>query len=132
MKVGISLTQEWNHFHSILVILSPSLPPSLPPSLLQFSISFYLVCNSSYQCPSGQYLNATNCSCNALHTCMTEDQPCQNGGTCEVMDGSGEHGDYFCTCPQNFTGVNCESEWPLYTVTAYNKHELMNLNYLNL
>lgn len=30
--------------------------------------------------------------------------PCQNGGSCEVMQGSG----YICTCTSRFSGIYCE------------------------
>ena len=45
-----------------------------------------------------------NCSCDEdLDECLS--YPCQNGGTCEQTE---EHGNYTCTCPDEFEGHNCQ------------------------
>ena len=53
---------------------------------------------------SGCLLGYLNVSGNCTHTCDA-DNPCQNGGSCN-MDGDS----YNCTCPSNWTGVNCTGE----------------------
>jgi hypothetical protein len=36
--------------------------------------------------------------------CILQDNPCENGGQCKDDIA----GDYTCTCPNGYTGRNCE------------------------
>ena len=41
--------------------------------------------------------------CTVLNAC--ERRPCENGGVCFLLESG-----YRCECPENFEGVNCESQ----------------------
>ena len=60
------------------------------------------------QCSVGNEPNSDCSECTAVHVCLTNN-PCQNGATCVI----GTNSDYSCSCVQNYTGQNCESELSL-------------------
>ena len=64
---------------------------------------FVCVCSI---CEPGQTLN-NDCSCELTDGCEAAGQPCQNGGTCTSNLSAPPH--YFCQCPANRTGQNCEN-----------------------
>ena len=53
----------------------------------------------SYLCRCGRGYTGPNCTLPNL----CDFNPCQNGGTCDVVDNG-----YTCYCSKNYTGVNCE------------------------
>ncbi|CAH1777875.1 unnamed protein product, partial [Owenia fusiformis] len=79
-----------------------SLPPALDPQ-----------CPDSGFCVRGQCFRQA-CCCEEHYTGFLCDEliryclsnPCQNGGTCRERPGGGG---YICTCPEQSTGINCET-----------------------
>ena len=50
-------------------------------SVMNFSI-VYTECNIT--CQQGYSVNSSCSGCDPVHICVTGDNPCQNGGTCEI------------------------------------------------
>ncbi|XP_041088485.1 protocadherin Fat 4 [Polyodon spathula] len=69
-----------------LVLAQPSHPP------------VQIGCSSANNCFSSSCSEEASAS-----PCLS--QPCKNGGTCTVL----AVGEFYCTCPSNFTGPLCES-----------------------
>ena len=71
-----------------------------------FSI-VYTECNIT--CQQGYSVNSSCIGCDPVHICVTGDNPCQNGGTCEI--GTSNNTDYTCSCDGNYVGQSCDSKW---------------------
>ena len=69
-------------------------------------------CENGGQCHN--VLNDYHCTCSddyvgthcEMHVCDSDENPCQNGGTCTMQDGSGLS--VACLCPQEYIGENCD------------------------
>ena len=61
-------------------------------------------------CPLGYGPNSACTGCVPVHICVT-DNPCENGGTCNI--GTNNNTDYTCSCAPNFSGTNCTSKLTL-------------------
>ena len=74
---------------------------------------FYNLITSSVcvlPCPLGYGPNSACTGCVPVHICVT-DNPCENGGTCNI--GTNNNTDYTCSCAPNFSGTNCTSKLTL-------------------
>ena len=59
-------------------------------------------------CPLGYEPNSACTGCVPVHICVTDDNSCENGGTCNI--GTNNNTDYTCSCAPNFSGTNCTSK----------------------
>ena len=81
------------------VIHNPILPQIIP---FTFPTSGCLL-----SCPLGYEPNTTCGGCNPVHSCVTNN-PCQNGGTCNIGSTSTS---YTCSCLPNYSGQTCEGKY---------------------
>ena len=60
---------------------------------------------------------------------LCANNPCQNGGTCTLIEGSGSKAgtfSYDCECPLGFKGTNCSSEYTFFHLTFMINRDLSN------
>nr|KAG5704759.1 hypothetical protein BaRGS_005215 [Batillaria attramentaria] len=58
---------------------------------------------TDYRCICPEQFTGRNCEIE-INECVTR-EPCQNGGTCNMVNGQ-----YVCSCPLGFMGGDCEAE----------------------
>ena len=89
----------------VSILMCASIWGSVTHSYNGLFLPFHAVC--VLPCPLGYEPNSACTGCLPVHICAT-DNPCQNGGTCNI--GTNNNTDYTCSCATNFSGKNCTSK----------------------
>ena len=100
--------------HVLLLVLLTMQPVVIPTTFVvsqctcTCTIHYSALFRMFFLLSPGHELNSSCSGCIPVHICLTSN-PCQNGATCNI--GSNSNTDYTCSCPANYTGQNCESEY---------------------